>query len=214
MIDCFVKKRMTNKQYLRSIDIDCPNSNQTKDVIVHILLKSYSIGVSVPKIFATCLHPLSLLVSQHNLHNILVSLLAILFEFGFNSVSYLLARWVQVAWGVLLFGHQLIPKHSLYELPCLWRFEFLSMLGFDLVLARHVGLFLWHSNISFIFHRSNLFKYSVFYIFKNEEKGAAHIINSPTSALRNLQARTPHFQLKIKPRRTGIEPVQPFEHAT
>ena len=87
-----------------SIDIDGPDGNEAEQIIVDVLLVGDSIGVGVPEVAAACLNSLAFLVSQGNLNDVLVSFLAILFEFGFDGVGDVFAEGVEICWGILLFG--------------------------------------------------------------------------------------------------------------
>lgn len=119
------------------------------------MLKSNSVGVCVPKVAAASLNSLSLLVTQDNLNNVLVSFLPALFESGLYGVSYLLANWIEIGGRILLFWYKFILKDSLNDLPGFGRLELLAMFGLNLVFVGGAVRFLRHSNYKFYIPSSN-----------------------------------------------------------
>ena len=87
-----------------SIDIDGPDGNEAEQIIVDVLLVGYSIGVGVPEVAAAGLDSLTFLVPQGHLDDVLVSFLAVLFEFGFDGIGDVFAERVEICWGILLLG--------------------------------------------------------------------------------------------------------------
>jgi hypothetical protein len=68
-----------NNFLMKSIDIYSPDSHETEEVIVYILFEGNPISIRIPEISAASLHSLSFLITQNNLHNVLVSILPALF---------------------------------------------------------------------------------------------------------------------------------------
>jgi len=116
-----------------SIDVNCPHCHQAKQIIINILLVSYSISVCVPKIPTSCLNSLSFLISQNHLNNILISVFASLFKLILDTISYVLAYRVEVGKHSLLFGNKLLFENILDDFSSLRGLEFFSMFGFDLI---------------------------------------------------------------------------------
>lgn len=102
-----------------SIDVDSPNCDKAKDVIVDVLFKSHAISVTIPEISASCLYSLPLLISQNNLNYVFVAIFSSFLQFVFHCISYFFAAWVQVRWWGLLLGGELLFEYSLDDFSSL-----------------------------------------------------------------------------------------------
>lgn len=152
-----------------SIDINCPNCHQTKDIIVYVLLIGDSICVCVPKIFAASLNSLAFLITQNNLYNIFVSFFTVFFELSLDSICDFFAYRVEIWRWILLFRDKLLFEYCFYEFTCFWGFEFFSVLRFDLILAGGSCLLFGHSNISFTINECTIDLKNRYITISNEE---------------------------------------------
>lgn len=82
--------------FFQSIDVDSPDCDEAKDVVINVLLKSHAISIAIPEIPASCLYSLSFLISQDHLDYVLVAILPSFLQFVLDCVCYLFATWVQI----------------------------------------------------------------------------------------------------------------------
>ena len=88
-----IKKKM---MFFLSINVDSPNCDQAKDVVIDVLFESHAVSIAIPEISASRLYSLSFLISQNNLNYVLVAIFSSFFQLIFDCICDFFATWVQI----------------------------------------------------------------------------------------------------------------------